>query len=169
MIKELIGKSIRILRNPEKEFSTIHTLTLEKIVFDYLRSLVGVSIAAGIISFVYSIARTAYLDILLSIDINYVRFLNFALGQASGTVLIYIFSGTFLVFAASLIISIFYRRIRYTELLKKILYAATPILIFGWVPKIALALLIWCIFLFYVGIRTHKQVSISKTSIERRE
>ena len=169
MIKRLIDKCIRILKNPEKEFGALHTQTLETVVFDYLQLLVGIAVVAGIITFIYSLIRTVYLDIFLSIDINYIRFLNFALGQASGTALFYILGGTFLMFPASLILTLFFRRIRYAELLKKMLYAATPILTFGWVPKIALALFVWCIFLFYVGLRTHKQIIIAKTSIERRE
>jgi hypothetical protein len=168
-IKGLILNEIGILKNPEKEFSTLSNKNLESVVFNYVKQLLLLIVVASVVNFVIMFLRVLYLDIFLEIDINYYRFLNFALGQSAAISIIYLVSGTFLVFFVSMFLNIFIRKIKNTELVKKILYSLTPILLFGITPLLATVFLIWSAFLFILGVKLHKEKRIDKTSIEQRD
>ena len=168
-IKSLILKEIQLLKNPEKGFSELINKDLESVVFDYVKQLLILIIVASILNFIILFGRVLYLYIFLGIEIDYYRFLNFALGQSSAISILYLISGTFLVFFLFLMLSLFFRKIKNTELLKKLLYSLTPVLLFGITPLLAIVLLIWSGFLFILGIKLHRERKVDKTSIEQRD
>ena len=169
MVKRLLKKGIKVLQNPEKEFGLLNEKNLESVVFDYLRLLIFIAFVAAMVNFIINLARVVYLDFFLLVKVNYIRFLNYAFGQASAVAIIYIIAGTFIIFFLGLILRIFFSKMKFTELLKKLLYAMMPILLFGWTPTLGLGLLIWSIFLFVIGIKFHKKHIVKKSSIEQRD
>jgi phosphoglycerol transferase MdoB-like AlkP superfamily enzyme len=169
MVKKLIKGAVNVLKNSESEFKALNEKTLEEIVFNYVKLLVFIAIVAGAVNMVISFVRVLYLDIFLRVGVNYLTFLNYVFGQSSAIMIIYIMSGTFLLYFVSLILNLFFRRIKYTELLKKILYSLTPVLVFGWTPYIALSLLIYSVFLFIMAIKVHQYKVVDKKSIDQRD
>lgn len=169
-VKNSIKTAVNVLKNPEKEFSSLHTKKLENVIFDYFQLLIVLVVVVATVNLLISFIRALYLDIFLAVEIDYLRFLNFVLSQSSAIAIIYLVSATFLIFFLLIILKIFFRRIKYTELLKRMAYSLSPILLFGWTPKIALALLVWCAFLFFVGVKYHQgDIKIDRRSIEQRE
>jgi hypothetical protein len=169
-LKKKIKKGIAALKNPEKAFLELKKVTLEDIVSDYMHLLLLVALAVALFNIIYSIGRTIYLAVFLNADISYVRLINYITGQSFTILLIYILAGTIVVFLFSFIMKIFFRKIKYTELLKIILVSLYPFLLFGWIPRLAFALIIWSIFLFVLGIRINKDPEkIKKDSIFQRD
>lgn len=170
MLRYAIKQNLAILSNPEKEFSKLENRQFESVLSDYLIMLVSVSILTGIVSFLFYLGKSLYLDIFLTIDVQYVRMINYSLGRSTSLMFFYLFAGTFFVFFLSLILSLFFRKIKLIKLLSLIFYASAPFLIFSWVPVFALPLSIWSIFLFIQGVKSHKHTKkISKDSIEHRD
>ena len=163
-----VREALALLRNPEKGFSDLNDLDLEHVVFSYLRLLVMIAVVAAAVNMIISALLVIYFSTFMGVTVSFPRYLNFVLGQSSAIAIIYIISGTVLMFFLSTIVSVFVR-IRYPELLKKLLYSMFPVLLFGWVPQLALFLLVWCGFLFFVAIRCHREKIIKRTSIEHRD
>lgn len=164
-----IKAGIRVLLNPKKEFESLNKKSLETLVWDYLVMLVAAGILAGIFNLIYSLLRALYLNIFMDVSINYLRMMNYSVGRSVSLLFLYLFAGTFLLFFASLVIRTFCRKIKYASLFKILFYSTTPLLMFGWFFANPFPLGIWSIFLFVVGIKTHKYVKISKDSIHMRE
>ena len=167
MLKELIKSRMDILTNSEKTFSTLKEETFEQVCFDYFRMLILISLVASLFNIVWSFLQVSYLNMFRNVEVNYLRYLNFVLAQSSTIALLYMLSGTFLLFFLSLLLYLFFK-IPYTELLKKMFYALTPLLLFGWSPLLAGVLVIWVIFLFVVGVKLHQPKQSDRLSIEQR-
>ena len=146
----------KILINPHKEFSDLNKRTFETVVSDYIWMLVYVAIAAGSFNFLYSFFKATYLDFFLNTDIQYFRMINYSLGRSISLIFFYIFVGTFILFFISISIKTFFSEIKYMHLLAILIYSLSPLLIFSWLPFSPFALLIWSVFLFYIGIKLHK-------------
>ena len=169
MLKEPIKKGIKILSNPEKEFKILNKKSLESVVWDYASMLVAAALLAGIFNLSFSILRALYFNLLVNVDIEYLRMINYSIGRSTSILFLYIFSGTFLLFFASLLLRLFFRNVKYTSLLKILLYSITPLLLFGWFLANPFPLAIWSLFLIYTGIKNHKHIKVRKDSIEMRE
>jgi len=169
MLKGQIKKGIKILLNPEREFKLLNKRSLEPVVLDYAAMLVAAALLAGIFNLAFSILKAFYFDLLVDVNIEYLRMINYSVGRSVSIIFFYIFSGTFLLFFASLLLRLFFRKIKYTSLLKILLYSAAPLLLFGWFLSNPFPLAIWSIFLVYTGIKNHKHIKIRKNSIEMRE
>ena len=168
MIIPQIKQAIRILKNPEKEFGGLNRRPLESLVGDYMRLLIAVAIAAGLFNFLFSFFKSAYLDIFASIDVQYLRMLNYSAGRSVSISFFYVFSGTFLLFILSAVLKPFFRRIKYTNFLGIVLYSMSPLLLFGWIASSQIPLGIWCLFLFAAGIKCVKAPALRKNSIQQR-
>jgi hypothetical protein len=168
MVKTYLSKGYKILSNPEKAFSDLRNDSLETVVSFYIKMLTLMSVAAAIANIIYSLARAVYLDIAMNTDITYSRMINYTIGSSTSLAFLYIFLGTFLVFIVSSLLSVFIRKLRYLELLKVVLYSVTPILMLGWIPFVAVPLLVWCGFLFVTGIKSYSSTKIRKGSINQR-
>lgn len=168
MIITYIKRGFAILSDPRKEFEEIDNHTLEEIAAYYMVMLVLVAIAAGLVSFLFSIIKTAYFDLTLNLDVNYLRMINYSLGMSTSVTFFYIFAGTFLVFIASVVLKFLFPRIVYTVLLKILLYSLSPLLVFGWIPYSPFALVVWSGFLFISATKSYKPKAIKKTSISQR-
>ena len=169
MLIKPIKNGIRILFNPEKEFKLLNKRSLEPVVWDYAIVLAAASIMAGIFNLIFSIAKAFYFDLFVDISIQYMRMINYSIGRSTSIIFFYLFAGTFLLFFLSLMLRLFFRNMKYTSLLKILLYSATPMLLFGWFLANPFPLAIWSIFLIYTGIKNHKYTKIRKDSIEMRE
>ena len=108
--------TILILSDPKLAFQELEKKTLESVVGYYLRMLLLVAIAAGIFNFLFSIIRAFYLDIFVTIDIQYLRMINYSLSRSFSNMFFYLFAGTFILFFISIFARIFIRRLKYTEL-----------------------------------------------------
>lgn len=169
MIIATIKRWINILVNPQKEFEKLNNKSFESVIADYMVLLVTAGILAAFASFLYALFRAIYLDIFFDISIQYIRMVNYSIGRSVSLLFLYLFAGTFLLFFASLIIKLFFKKIKYTSLLNILTYSLTPILLFSWFLPNPLPLAIWSLFLIYVGIKNYEYVYIRKDSIERRE
>lgn len=154
-MRSLLRQRLRLLANPAQEFGTLNKTTLEHAVAEHLKLLFACAIGAAVLSFVWFTGRAIYLDMAYTIDVNYMRMLNYGLGQAGGYGLFYMVSGTLLLLIVSMLLRIFVS-VRYTLMLAILLYATTPLLLFGWLPVLVPSLAIWSVFLFIVGVRTWK-------------
>jgi len=153
-LKEAIATGFAILRNPEKEFKTLRKRTLEEVVEDYIKLLLLAGLATGIVLFIFNIAKAGFFDILRGVTVDYGRLANYSMSFFAGAFFLYLFAGTFLLFLLSMLIRIFVRKIKFTELIKIMCYSMTPVLFFGWVPiSIVPALFVWAVFIFAVGIK----------------
>ena len=169
MLKEPIKQGIKILLNPEREFKLLNKRSLESVVLNYTAMLVAAALLAGIFNLAFSTLKALYFDLSANVNIEYLRMINYSVGRSTSMLFFYIFSGTFLLFFASLLLRPFFRKIKYTSLLKILLYSAIPLLLFGWFLSNPFPLAIWSIFLVYTGIKNHKYIKIRKDSIEMRE
>jgi len=163
-----VKKTVSILSNPEKEFHNLENKSLESVVGYYMRMLLLVAITAGIFGFLFSLFKAAYLDIFVTIDIQYLRMINYSLSRSASYIFFYLFAGTFLLFFLSVLMNILIRKLKYTDLLKIIMYSTAPLLFFGWIPALALPFIVWSLFLLIIGIKTYKTKSIKKDSINNR-
>ena len=168
MLKSNIRKGLAILSNPEKAIIDLKNDTLEAIVGYYISLLLLTSAAASIANFLFSIVKVAYFDVFLMVDVDYLSMLNYQLGRSLSLAFLYLFFGTFIMFFISVILKFFFTRIKYTDLLKILLFASTPFLLFGWVPFAPYPLVIWWLFLLATGIINYKAVKIRKGSIQQR-
>ena len=169
MIKEPIKKGLKILSTPREEFDKLNNKSLESVVADYMKLLVMVAIAAAAFNLIYALFRGIYLDIFMNADVQYWRMINYSMGRSVSTLFLYFFSGTFLLFFLSLILKIFLIRIKYTSMLKIMFYSLTPFLLFSWIFFNPLPLAIWSVFLFIMGVKTHRSEQIKNKSIDKRE
>ncbi|MBU0980886.1 MAG: YIP1 family protein [Nanoarchaeota archaeon] len=168
-IKEAIKTGISLLVNPDKGFSQLHRRPLESIVADYLRLLLVVGLAAGLFNMAYSFLKALYLDTFLLVNVDYLKMLNYSLSRSTSYIFFYVFAGTFLLFILSIILRLFVRQLRYTDLLKVMLYALFPYLLFSWLTFTTPALFIWSLFLFIVGLVHYKKTGVRKDSIQQRD
>lgn len=167
-IKKLVKQGIEVLKEPGKQFTLLQKKQLEDIVGHYLRLLLLLSMIAFLFNLIFVLGRTTYFIITSTIDINYLALFNYALTQSFAIAFSYIILGIFLVFFISIILRIFFKKIKYVELLKITLYSAHPLLLFSWTPYLIPSLLVWSVFLFYVGINIYKTDKILIGSIRQR-
>jgi len=156
------------LSNPEKAFSELENYSFEDVVSYYTIMLALTSFVAGILNFLVSIIKAIYFDIFIDVDVKYLAMLNYTLSVSTSLMFLYIFLGTFILFFISILLIPFFPKIRYTSLLKILLYSMSPFLVFVWIPSSSFPLLIWCIFLLVIGIKSHKIVKIRSGSIKQR-
>jgi hypothetical protein len=170
LIIRVIKNALKVLSNPETEFINIRKKKFESVLGDYLVLLITAAIVSGIVSFLFFIGKAAYLDFFKTVDIQYMRMLNYSLGRSTSLIFFYLFAGTFLIFILSIIIRLFAPKVKYTKVLSIIFLSLSPLLLFSWIPVFAAALGIWCLFLLVVGLRTEKSSKmIKKDSIEQRD
>ena len=164
-----VKKTSRILWSPKESFRGLEDEKLEGVVAFYFRMLVIVSVVSGLFFFVFSFIKAIYLDIFLRTDINYWRMINYLSGRSASLVFLYLFIGTFIVFLISLVLFIFFRKIKYLEVLKGLLYSLTPFLLFGWLFMSLYPLIIWSVFLFINWVSVYRVKSVDKSSIHFRD
>jgi len=172
MLRRITGpikKGIRILSSPKEEFESLNSRTFESVVWDYSILLLAASVASGLASLIYALARAFYLDLSLNIAIQYTGMINYSIGRSTSLVFFYLFAGTFLLFFLSMALKPFFRRIRYISLLKIMIYSMTPLLFFSWFLPNPLPLAIWSLFLLAAGIKFHKHLEVKKDSIQKRD
>ena len=129
--------------------------------------LLLVAIIAGLANFLFFLLRALYLDLFVTVDIQYMRMINYSLSTSSSIILLYLFAGTFILFFISVLIKPFIRKVKYTELLKILMYSMAPLLLFGWL-FIPIPFIVWSLFLLFVGLKTYKTTFIRKDSVHNR-
>ena len=169
MIKKHIKFGINILSNPEQGFKEAEKRTFEETVNYYIWLLVAVSIAAGLFDFLYSLIKVEYFNLFFEVEINYWRMINYQMGRSTSIIFFYIFAGTFLLFIVSVVLMLFLLKMKYVDLLKVLLYSATPMLFFSWIPYSPIPLIIWSMFLFLNGVKAKRRHHVKKDSIKYRE
>lgn len=170
MIKKAALNHIRILLEPKKEFSRLKKRTLETIVGDYFIMLLSVSALSGLFNFCMVFINAFYLDFFLNAEANYWAISNYFFGKAISIVFLYLFVGSFIIFCISMILRLFVKGMKYTELLKVIMCSASPLLLLSWIPQSFLILTVWSIALFILGVRIQKgSRKIAKDSILYRD
>ncbi|MCF7865859.1 hypothetical protein K9L67_04315 [Candidatus Woesearchaeota archaeon] len=158
ILKKSITNSIAFLKRPEETFKNLKSETLEKVLEDYMKLLLGSGIIAGIISIIFSMLRAVYLQTFQGITIEYLRLLNYSIGLGTGIFFFYLFIGTFGMIIISTIIWLFVRKIKYYEFIKIICMSLYPFFLFSWIyVKAAPMLLIWSLFLLILGIKNYNE------------
>ncbi len=160
-----------ILAHPQDAYRDIPGRKFEKVVEEYMIMLILVAAAAAVASFLYALGNALYLNIAYVVDIQYLRMMNYALGRATSLLFFYFFAGTFLIFFISLVLRPFFRHVKYTQLITMLLYAASPLLLFGWLPISLVAFFIWCVAIFVIGARAmpRREQKVRKDSIAQRD
>lgn len=169
MLRKNIKKGLRILANPEKCFKELPKVTLEEAMGYYVLMLIAAAVAAGLFNFVFYIAKATYFRTFLNVDVNYARLVNYSIGISTSLIFFYAFAGTFLLFIISIALKAIFKRIKYIELVKILLYSSTPLLLFSWIPYSQIAMSVWSIFLFITGSRLYREMKISKDSTRHRD
>ncbi|MBI2548323.1 hypothetical protein HYW21_03150 [Candidatus Woesearchaeota archaeon] len=174
MITKALHRGWNILVHPDREFSVVYQRRFESVLIDYLILLVTLGIVAGFFNFGFGLARAFYFEMALSADVQYLRLVNYLAGMSLSLAFLYFFLGTFILFMGSILIkglfAILKREMKYTHLLMTLFYAATPLLLFGWIPVLPYALFIWSILLFITGISYYKNLyGVAKDSIAYRD
>ncbi len=168
MLWKIIKDRAGFLCDPKEAFLRYEKQVFETSVQEYLLLLITESFLAGLVNFLWAIIKAAYYDIMYEVDIKYNFLINYAVGNAVGLMFFYLFSGIFLLFAASFILNIFLK-MRYVRLLQLMFLSLTPVLLFGWVPFMSFTLLLWSLFLFISGFRQFSAEKIKKRSIRQRD
>ncbi len=170
MMEDIILRGLRLLANPEKAFGGLGEKTLEENLSDYLKLLLIGGVLAGIAQFLLGGGRALYFDLTTTMSIGYPLLLNYLLGRAVSILFFYLFAGTFLMFFLSIILGMFVRGVKYTTLVRILIAAAYPLLLFGWLPFTQGSLAVWSAFLFVLGVRAYRGVKhASRDSINQRD
>jgi len=165
-----IKRAWKLLAEPRPAFKEMQKRPFEKVVSDYLILLVAVAIVAGLTALVFGVLKAVYYDIFFTIDIQYLRMVNYAMGRTTSLGFFFIFAGTFLLFFLSLVLKPFFRKIKFTQFLGVLFYSMSPVLLFGWIPVMPYALFIWALFLFIIGVSELKASgAVRKDSIQQRD
>ncbi|MBS3158003.1 hypothetical protein J4206_01820 [Candidatus Woesearchaeota archaeon] len=166
-LKKQVNRCILILYDPKQSFHELEKESLEEVTSYYMQMLLFAGAATGLFNLMFLLSKTLYLDFIVDIDVRYSIVFNYLVGRATSLVFFYIFGGTILLFFLSMIIRIFIR-LRYAELLKLLMYSIAPLLLFGWIVGFQAIAVIWCIFLFVIGLKTYTVKSIKKDTISNR-
>ena len=149
-----LKRILNFLKNPEKEFLNIKSKKLDPLLGDYLSVLLLISLFSGIVSFIFSIVKSFYYDSFFNADINYLRVLNYSLGISVSLFFLYIFLGTVIIFFLSVILRTLFK-LPLKLVIKIVVFSATPMLLFSWIPKLGLALVVWSIYLVVLGLKVN--------------
>ena len=148
MVFKHLRRAFWILTAPNEAVSLFKKKTFEQSLGNYLNLMLSMGFLAGILSLIYDLLRSVYVNIVLTVNIDYWRLINYSLGKSVAIFFFYLFAGTIFFFIISLILNPFFRKLKYTRLLELMMFAVTPLLLFGWFPKAIIPLVIWSIFLF---------------------
>jgi len=169
MKTNLIRKAVSVLLHPKREFRILDKRALEDVLGEYLKMVLLVGLASGVFTFLITVLKAFYFDLLLDANVQYLRMVNYSFGQVISIVFLYFFVGTFGIFLLSVLLKILFR-VKYTRLLKLIFYSMTPVLVFGWVHIFLPGLFVWAAMLFIIGMRSSRYyVKIKKDSIAQRD
>lgn len=172
MLLGAVKRGFSVLVNPEREIKALKGRTFEDVLGDYITLLAASALLAGIASLLYSFGNAIYLELFRGVDIYYWRLVNYSLGNVVSLTFFYFFAGTAILFFISMLLKSIFRRLNYIHLLEILFYSSTPVLLFGWIPVLAPALIIWAVFLFVTSIRLGDEVfrtGIDIQSIEQRD
>src|SRR3989338_4170460 len=128
-MKGLILRKVQLLLNPEKGFNQLKVCSFEETVWDYIKLLIFSSLLAGIAIFLLNVAKSAYFGMIIKLNVDYLKVLNYAFGNATSTIFFFLFSGTLLLFLFGALLKIFFGRVSFTVILSLLFYSMTPILL----------------------------------------
>ncbi len=158
-----------MLEQPAASFRQLDKRTFEEVLGDYLKLLLTLAIATALFSLLISVVKALYFSLVLVVDVQWWRMLNYAMGRATSLFFFTLFAGTFGVFFFSLIVAPFLRA-KYTRVLAIIFTALTPLLLFGWLYMFAPALILWSLILLVIGARVQRRArKVKRTSIQQRD
>ena len=164
ILKKSIINAIQFLKKPEESYKKLKKHTLEQVLEDYMKLLLGSGIIAGIISLIFSILRAVYLETFEGVTIEYLRLLNYSLGTGAGIFFFYLFVGTFGMLIVATIIWLFVRKIKYYDFIKIVCMSLYPLYLFSWIYiKAAPMLLLWSLFLLIIGVKEYKKSKEEKS------
>ena len=164
---QILAQDIRILYNPKSSFEELSGKTLENVVQNYVLTLLMASAFAAAASFIYWNAETIYLGT-IGAEINMGNAINYAAAKSASIMLFYIFTGTIPAIAAAYIINLIQKKLKFTELLKVMMYSLTPFILFGWLLLNPITAGVWSMLLLIMGVKNYKQAAISANSIKQR-
>jgi len=157
-----------VLEEPAQALRAIVAKPLEDSIGKYLVLLVYSGLVAGIVSFGWAFLRGIYLDVVRDITIDYWRLLNYYGQVLMGTMFLYIFFGTFVLFVISLFVHRFAADARYIKVVAVTCASAAPLLVFGWVNyRVLLALLVWMFFLLVAGVRVLREDAAASARLKK--
>lgn len=169
-LRKALSSYLLFITSPKEAFIDLNKKTLEDATQNYLLLLISSSILAGLVSVAVGFASAVYVNIFLHANVQYLRMLNYTLGRGISTTFFFLFAGTFLLFIASMALSIFTRGIKYSDLAKIMMGSAAPALLFAWLQISPIAFVVWACILIIIGVREQKIVGkVKKNSIENRD
>lgn len=158
ILKKSVTNAIKFLRAPLEHFKKLQKHTLEQILEDYIKLLLGSGILAGLLSVMFAILRALYLETFRGVTVEYLRLFNYSLGTATGIFFFYLFIGTFGMLIVATIVWILIKKIKYYDLIKIFCLSLYPIYLFSWIYiKASPMLLLWSIFLLIIGVKEYKK------------
>ncbi|MBL7056118.1 YIP1 family protein [Candidatus Woesearchaeota archaeon] len=164
-----VKKAFSIISDPKKNFHELEKRTLEETVGYYIRTLLSMGVIAAVLNLIFSLLRALYLNVFVTIDIEYLRMLNYTLGRSSSVFFFYLYAGTFLIFFLAILLNMITKKLGFTDTMKLTLYSTTPLMVFGWIPPTPLPFAVWSLVLFVNGTKNYKITKIDKSSIKNRD
>ncbi len=161
-----IKERITFLCEPTRTLKEALLTPFEHHVSTYISLLIITGLLAGLFNFLLRVGNAYVLDIFFNATINYDYMLNYAAGFAVSSLFFVLFAGTAITFLLSIILKPFVRIKKFTRLLTILFYAATPLLLFGWLTFLAPALIIWSLFLLIAGLQLKNDIE-TKTIDQR--
>jgi hypothetical protein len=161
-VSQIVKKGFAFLANTDKELAGLEKRSLEEVLEQYIKLLLLSGLVAAITGVLWTLGSALFYHLFRNVTVEYLRLLNYSLSLAGGTFFFYLFIGTFGLGALSLLLRPFVRK-KYTELVKLLAAATTPVLLLGWVsPQIGAALLIWSLFILVRSATTRTGRSVRR-------
>jgi len=132
-----------VLYDPLAAFTALKSRSLEQVLGDYLLLLLCSGALGAVFYLLTSVGRAVYYHFVLGAQVEYIRLLNYAGGAAMAIFMLFLFAGTFLLFFIVLVLRLFFRQGSFVEFLRIALYSLSPVLLFGWVLPVVLAMFVW--------------------------
>lgn len=154
-----------IVNEPLDAMRSVVARPLEESIGKYLTLLVFSALVAGVVSFLWAFVRAAYFDVVRDVTIEYWRLLNYYGQVVMGTVFLYVFFGTFVLFLLTLFVHRFASDAKYVKAVAVTCASTAPLLLFGWVNyRVLVALLVWSCFLAAAGVKALREAGIPAQS-----
>ena len=144
--------ALNILKSPRAEFLKIDRITLDYLLGNYIVLLIISAVLSGIVTFILGVVRALYYNIFSHAEIDFTGVLNYSIGIGVSLMFFLIFCGTIILFFFSILLKSILR-LPYIKILKILMYAAMPLLLFGWIPNIVYSLVVWSTFLLFIGLK----------------
>lgn len=103
--------------------------------------------------FAFELLRMVFFDVFRSVNVNYLRFINYFASLSFGSFFGWVFFGVLSVFIFSVVLNMFSSD-KFTLVVQRVMFCFAPILLFGWFSfRIIPVLFVWSVVLWFSQLR----------------